>query len=84
MLRILFAFAVPTLLLIGISGCKKEQSAAQKEAARVEAFRLRQKAQAIKSYTDLVEKYPESEWAPKAKERLGALGPMPTATPKKK
>jgi hypothetical protein len=83
MLRILFAFAVPTLLLIGFSGCKKEQSAAEKQAAKVEAFKIRQKGEAIKTYTALVEKYPDSEFAPKAKERLGALGPMPTATPKK-
>lgn len=85
MLRILFAFALSTALLAGLSGCgKKKQTAAQVQAAKVEAFKTRQKIEAIKTYTALVEKYPDSEFAPKAKERLGALGPMPTATPKKK
>jgi outer membrane protein assembly factor BamD (BamD/ComL family) len=84
MLRILFAFAVSTLLLTGFSGCKKTQSAAEVQLAKKKAFQDRQKVEAIKTYTALVEKYPDSEFAAKAKERLGVLGPMPTATPKKK
>ncbi len=68
-------------VLAGGAACKKTQTAAEKEAAKVEAFRQKQKAEAIKSYNAILEKYPDSEFAAKAKERLAALGPMPAATP---
>ena len=35
----------------------------------------KQKAQVIRAYKELVEKFPDSEFAPKAQERLNALGP---------
>jgi outer membrane protein assembly factor BamD (BamD/ComL family) len=68
-------------LLAGGTACKKKQSTAEKQAAVVNAFRQKQKIEAIKSYTALVEKYPDSEFAAKAKERLAVLGPLPAATP---
>lgn len=68
-------------LLVGGTACKKTQTAAEKEAAKVNAFRQKQKVEAIKSYTAIVEKYPDSEFAAKAKERLAVLGPLPAATP---
>ena len=34
----------------------------------------KQKEQAIRAYKEIVEKFPESEFAAKAKERLSALG----------
>lgn len=68
-------------LLAGGAACKKKQTAAEKQAAVVDAFRKKQKTEAIKSYTALVEKYPDSEFAAKAKERLSVLGPLPAATP---
>ena len=34
----------------------------------------KQKAQVVRAYKELAEKFPESEFAPKAKERLSALG----------
>jgi hypothetical protein len=68
-------------ILAGGTACKKTQTAAEKEAAKVTAFRERQKAEAIKSYNAIIEKYPESEFAAKAKERLAVLGPMPAASP---
>ena len=35
----------------------------------------KQKAQVLRAYKELVEKFPDSEFAPKAQERLNALGP---------
>jgi TolA-binding protein len=35
----------------------------------------KQKAQVIRAYKELAEKFPDSEFAPKARERLNALGP---------
>ena len=49
-------------------------------AEKKKEFRVKQKQVAIKAYKDLVDKYPDSEFAPKAKEKLQKLGP-PTATP---
>ena len=36
----------------------------------------KQKAQVLRAYKELTEKFPDSEFAPKAKERLNALGPQ--------
>lgn len=36
----------------------------------------KQRAQVLRAYKELVEKFPDSEFAPKAKERLKALGPQ--------
>jgi hypothetical protein len=76
-----------TLLLLlaisiagGLPACKPNK---QKEAAAAKAKMLAEKKQrAIKNYQELVKKYPESEYAAKAKERLRVLGPA--ATPAKK
>ena len=35
----------------------------------------KQKAQVLRAYKELVEKFPDSEFAPQARERLDALGP---------
>ena len=71
--------------LLGTSACEHKETAAEKQARKVQAFRVHQKIEAIKAYTDLVNKFPDSEYAPKAQERLKALGPMPaTPTPVKK
>jgi hypothetical protein len=75
-----------TLLLflaVSIAGafpaCKPNKA---KTAAAAKAKLLADKRQrAIKNYEELVKKYPESEFATKAKERLRELGP--SATPKK-
>lgn len=71
-------------VLAGATACEKKQSAAELQAQKVQAFRTKQKIEAIKAYTALVQKYPESEFAAKAQERLNVLGPIPTATPAKK
>lgn len=68
-------------LLTGATACKKKKTTAEMQAEKVKAFRDKQKIEAIKSYTALVTKYPDSEFAPKAQERLNVLGPLPAATP---
>lgn len=79
-------FLAPILLAALLAGgvaCAKKQTAAQQQAAKKQAFRTKQKGEAIRAYTELTTKYPDSEFAPKAQERLTALGPMP-ATPASK
>lgn len=76
-----FSVLLAAAVFLGCAACKKKQSGAEKQAAAVEAFRKKQKIEAIKSYTALVTKYPDSEFAEKAQERLTVLGPMPAATP---
>jgi len=67
-------------LATGATACKHKKTKAEEQAEKVKEFRVRQKNMAIKAYQDLSTKYPDSEFAPKAKERLQQLGP-PTATP---
>ena len=81
MLRLLLPFLVAVALLSGATACKPKPTAAQLQAKRVKDFREKQRIEAIKAYKTLVDKYPDSEYAPKAKERMGTLGPLPAATP---
>ena len=67
-------------LCLGGAACKKKMTQAELQAEKRKEFRVKQKQVAIKAYKDLVDKYPESEFAPKAKEKLQQLGPL-TATP---
>lgn len=80
---------LPLLLVLvflpGFTACEKQKTSAELQAEKVNAFRKHQKIEAIKAYTDLVNKFPDSEHVPEAKERLKTLGPMPvTPTPAKK
>lgn len=75
------ALLLAAALSFGTTGCKKKKTSAELQAEKVDAFRQKQKVEAIKSYTALVTKYPDSEFAPKAQERLNALGPLPAGTP---
>jgi hypothetical protein len=86
MLRLLLPFLVIVAMLSGVTACKSKPTAAMLQAQKVKDFRERQRVEAIKAYKLLIDKYPDSEYAPQAKERLGTLGPMPAATtaPKKK
>jgi len=70
--------------LLGTTACEHKETAAEKQARKVQTFRHHQKIEAIKAYTELVNKFPDSEYASKAQERLTVLGPLPTATPKVK
>ena len=81
MLRLLLPFLVIATMLTGVTACKPKPTAAQQQALKVKQFRERQRIEAIKAYKALVDKYPDSEYAPKAKERLNELGPLPAATP---
>jgi outer membrane protein assembly factor BamD (BamD/ComL family) len=68
------------LLPCGIVSCKK--SPKDQQAEKQAKFQAEQKAKAVKAYRELVQKFPESEYVDKAKERLRAIGPA--ATPAKK
>ena len=68
------------LLCLGGAGCKEKQTQAERQAGIKAEFRAKQKQLTIKAYKDLVDKYPESEFTAKAKEKLQRLGP-PAATP---
>ncbi len=59
-------------LALALAGCSGESARELFETAQLEE---RQNAldHAIKLYREVVEKHPESEYAPKAKERLSAL-----------
>ncbi len=71
--------------LLGAPACEQKKTAAELQAEKVAAFRKRQKIEAIKAYTELVNKYPASEHVAEAKARLQTLGPLPaTPTPTKK
>jgi TolA-binding protein len=79
------ASRIVTILLsvaftFGLAACKEDPKKAAAE--RLAAERAKKKELAIKQYQTLIEKYPNSPQAEKAKERLRALGPA--ATPKKK
>ena len=68
---------------VGLAGsaCKGKTTTAAKKADEIRKFRERQKNLARKCYPDITTKYPDSEFAAQAAERLQQLGP-PT-TPKK-
>ena len=68
---------------LGGTACDQKKTQAELKAEEKIKFRAKQKQVAIKVYKDLLDKYPDSEFAPKAKERLQRLGP-PAATPAKK
>ena len=70
-------------LCLGGAACDQKKTQAELKAEEKIKFRAKQKQVAIKVYKDLLDKYPDSEFAPKAKERLQRLGP-PAATPAKK
>lgn len=83
MRRRLLLLLLTTALVVGGVACKPgKRSAAEVKAEEVRKFRERQKNMARKCYQDLATKYPDSEFADQANERLKVLGP-PTTPPKK-
>jgi hypothetical protein len=79
------ASAFVILSLLSLAACEKKKTSAEVHQEKIDAFRKHEKIEAIKAYTDLVNKYPESEHIAAAKERLKVLGPLPaTPTPAKK
>ena len=83
MLNRILLLLVAAALCTGGAACKKKKSQAELQAERVTAFREKQRNTAIQKYQELVTKYPDSEFAPKAAERLQQLGPPSTPPPKK-
>lgn len=80
MVRIFTVLFFCCALGFGASGCSEEKTQAQLQAEKVRVFRVKQRNLAIKKYQELVQNYPDSEFAAKARQRLQELGP-PTATP---
>lgn len=63
----------------GAAACSGKKTAAEMQAEKEKAWREEQRAKAIKYYSELTEKFPDSQYAPKAKERLNSLGAQPVA-----
>ena len=63
------------LLCFGAAACKKKQTQAQAHAEKEKVWREQQRQKAIKYYSELAEKFPESPFAAQAKEKLQQLGP---------
>jgi hypothetical protein len=84
MLRPILPVCLAIVFAFGGVACSKKKTAAEQQAEKVNAFRERQRGEAIKAYTALTTKFPDSEFAPKAQERLTALGPPPASPAPKK
>lgn len=80
LLRLVPLFLALALCSMG-PACKRNTTTAQKNAEEIRKFRERQGNLARKCYQDITTKYPDSEFAERAAERVKALG---TPTPQKK
>ena len=58
---------------LSMSGAACKKKSGEDIAAKQREFQERQRAQAVKAYEELATKYPDSEHAAKARERLSAL-----------
>ena len=74
MLRKLPMIALVLALPLANFACKKKP-VTENLAERAKVFRERQRNEAIKAYSALIDKYPESPYTEQAKERLQQLGP---------
>ena len=83
MLKKLSVVVLSLALCLGAAGCKKKLTAAQAKAAQETKLKDEKKGKAAKYLKELAEKYPDSEFAPKARERLQSIGPVATPAPKK-
>jgi Tfp pilus assembly protein PilP len=63
--------AVALLLVLPLGGCKKSE--AENLAEKRAQFQAQQRSKAIANYQQIVQKYPDSEYAAKAQERLREL-----------
>ena len=68
--KVFYAAMIVALLTYG-AGCRPKS--VDNRAERERQFRDRQRALAIKTYRDLTTKFPDSQYAAPAKERLQAL-----------
>ena len=88
MLKKFVLLLLAAAMSFGATACKKKPKDNTEEKKK--AFQAEQRKKAIDNYQKLVQKYPDSEWAPKAQQRLQTLGStqtsgggQPKATPKK-
>lgn len=74
---------LPLLLAVvmafGAAACSGEKTAAQQQAEKEKAWRAKQRTRAVDYYKELAEKFPDSQYASQAKERLNSLGVQPGA-----
>jgi hypothetical protein len=71
---------IALLLFLPLAACKKTEG--ENLAEKRAQFQAQQRRKAIENYQQIVEKYPESEYAAKAQERLRALAGPETQTKK--
>ena len=72
-LTLLLAVAV----LAGGAACKGKKTAAEQKAEQDKVWREQQKRKAQEYYAELVEKFPDTQYAAQAKERLDVIGTPP-------
>ncbi len=77
MLNTFLPVALCVALCLGIAACKGKPTAAQLNAEQEKVWREQRRQRAVKSFTDLAEKYPDSPHTAQAKESLQRLGPLP-------
>lgn len=83
MLKKLFVALLSTALCFGAAGCKKKMNAAEAKAAAEGKKREEKRQRAAKYFQEIAAKYPDSEFASKARERLSSIGPVATPAAKK-
>jgi hypothetical protein len=81
MLKRFAALLLAVAVCVLPAACKK--SIAENVAEKRQQFQAQQRKRAIDNYQQIVKKYPETEFAAKAQERLRALN-APEQTPAKK
>ncbi|MHA3771384.1 hypothetical protein ACXR0O_07595 [Verrucomicrobiota bacterium sgz303538] len=72
---------LPILLAVaiafGAAACSGKKTAAQEQAEKEKVWRAKQRTRAVEYYSEIVEKFPDSQYANQAKERLNAMGAQP-------
>lgn len=81
MLKSLSIVLIAAFFISGFTGCEAKKTAAQIRAEKERVWKIDKTQRAAKFYKILIQKYPDTEYAAKAKQNLAALGPVP-ATPK--
>ena len=71
-------------VMMAAAACKKDKTAAQANAEKIEAWKAQQKVRAVRSYQEILDNYPDSPFAAQARERIQAIGPVATPPPAKK
>jgi len=70
-------------LLLAGAACTPKKTNAELNAEKAKAFKQQQMAKAVKYYEEITTAYPDSPFAPQAKAKIQAIGPVatPAATP---